>query len=846
MKYLFLLAYLLLFPFSWSVAQTQTVNYTESTDDFVNPDRGFYYPIYTTTEAVLDSNTLKGYRNTAFTPFRGNYQVRVSLIFRYYVLDQFRSSAISQTFLNNMEADFVALRAAGMRVIPRFTYNIDPDTSCGDAACPPYLDAPKSRILSHIAQIKPLLQANSDVISAVQLGFIGVWGESYYTDYFGTAASNRDGKISDANWQQREEVLAAMLDAVPDNRMVQVRYPQIKQKYVYGIDAPVSSAPLTLNEAHDGTDKARIGFHNDCFLASPDDFGTYFDYGSDDTNPSNQINILKPYFADDSRFVAVGGETCSDDSFDPENNCASNGGIAVSEMEDLNYSYLNSDYNNAVNNDWQDGNCMDDIKRRLGYRFVLNNGTYPNQATAGTTINLNMNFKNIGFTAPFNERLLRLVFKNTTSGASYSCDINGVNTDTRFWQPSNNIQLNGSVEVPLDMPAGNYDLLLHIADPSDQGRILNRPEYSIRLANQNMWDNQTGFNDLNHTISVSNANCTSTTITIDGNYSDWTSIASLSTNGSNGLTNFKAYDDETTLYWYANGNLATHYQLFLDSDPSNGSLNKYDTFVWSNSTYNYMIENGLVYQYTGSGSNWSWSFVGSAMQVKSGNNLELSIDKSLLNNLAGNIGLGFAVLDNTWTVVGQIPNANTGTNYELSNSTGCSVCATGNLALSGNISTVRAYATNASINSTQTIRSIANVAYTAQNSITLEEGFEVTNGGRFSASIQACTASIASKETIAQRANVETITSPQTPNLHIAPNPFDEVFQITLEVKQANRYSIIVYDLLGRVVEQVATQQFFEVGSHSFSVSSNVDVLLVQLQGPDVDFSVQKIVLSNK
>ena len=38
-------------------------------------------------------------------------------------------------------------------------------------------DAALPQMLKHIDQLKPLLQANEDVILSVQIGFIGVWGK---------------------------------------------------------------------------------------------------------------------------------------------------------------------------------------------------------------------------------------------------------------------------------------------------------------------------------------------------------------------------------------------------------------------------------------------------------------------------------------------------------------------------------------------------------------------------------------------------------------------------------------------------------------------------------------------
>ena len=46
----------------------------------------------------------------------------------------------------------------------------------------------------------------------------------------------------------------------------------------------------------------RIGFHNDCFLASDDDFGTFL---------SNPLSLDEDYLAADSQYVPVGGETCA-------------------------------------------------------------------------------------------------------------------------------------------------------------------------------------------------------------------------------------------------------------------------------------------------------------------------------------------------------------------------------------------------------------------------------------------------------------------------------------------------------------------------------------------------------
>jgi Domain of unknown function (DUF4832)/Domain of unknown function (DUF4874) len=472
-----------------------TVVYRESQEDFPNPERGFYH--YSETKASsyspLSESTLKGYR-TAKTSSGATYSVVGTLVFRYFILDAFKTTAISSSFINSVKADLATARSAGVKLIMRFTYTIDVTSgSCAEGfICPPYGDASKSTVLGHIAQLKPLFQDNADVIACLQMGFIGTWGENYYTDYFGDASSNGQGKWLDANWQDRRDVLKALLDATPKDIMVQVRYPQTKQRFVYGVKALVTSAALTEAEAFTETDKARIGFHNDCFLASSDDYGTYEDYGNS-TSPRESANAtLRTYFAADGKYGPVGGETCTDD-YSPVNDCAP-AGIAEKEMSDLHYSFLNTDYNNDVNNDWVMGGCMDNIKKKLGYRFVLKSGTYPTSLAVGEKLTVSIDLENIGFASPYKPRPVQLILKNKDTQAVI---VQEFSTDIRKWF-TGTIKLEG--DFAINASAGQWDLYLNLPDKNTS--INKRFEYSIRLANENVWDETTGYNNLNHTVTI--------------------------------------------------------------------------------------------------------------------------------------------------------------------------------------------------------------------------------------------------------------------------------------------------------------------------------------------------------
>jgi Domain of unknown function (DUF4832)/Domain of unknown function (DUF4874) len=482
-----------------AIAQNKTITYKESNKDIVNPERGFYIPTGTKASnfILLDAAQVKVYRNNAQKIGKASYTVQVSLIYRGYELDTFKNQPLSIAFLNNLQKDFDAIRTAGLKIILRFAYTNTANAGiCKDEykICPPYGDAPRNIVLNHIKQLKPLLQQNADVIAVLQQGFIGIWGENYFTDYFGDASANGAGKILDSSWLHRNELLQALLDALPKSRMVQVRTPQIKQKFVYGPAASVKSLPLQLAKAFNQSNQSRVAFHNDCFLSTADDYGTYYDYGSS-TQPRQPANdVLRKYIEADTKYTVVGGETC-DDAFSPQNDCAP-AGYAEEEMRRMHYSYLNAAYNNDVNNDWDSSGCLYNIKRNLGYRFVLQKMTAPVQVNKTKNFAIRFSIKNIGYASLYNPRLVNLIFKNVTTAEEFTITLKA---NPQFWF-SGVHQIKESVSLPANISPGKYQLYLYLPDANVL--LGKRPEYCVQLCNENMWDASTGYNNLQHIIQV--------------------------------------------------------------------------------------------------------------------------------------------------------------------------------------------------------------------------------------------------------------------------------------------------------------------------------------------------------
>lgn len=433
-------------------AQTNTnVTYTASSDYFSNPERGLYHhtETHSTGYSSLSQSTLTNYRNNE----------NITLILRVFYLENFRSSPISQDYLTKVQADFNAIRNAGIKCIVRFAYS---DTDAAGQR-----DASKAQILAHIEQLRPILQSNVDVIAVMQAGFIGSWGEWYYTDYFGMSPTSTD-------YANRKAVVDGILSALPASRMVQIRTPKLKQN-TYS-----TTSALTQSQAYNGSALSRLAHHNDCFLASSTDFGTY-------TNTSTEY----PYLEQETKFLAMGGETCAVN--EPRSGCLT----AVQEMQKFHWSYLNVDYNPSVISGFSSNGCLNDIKNKLGYRFELVNATFPQAANLGGTMPVTFKVKNTGFATPYNQRTAYIVFKNTVTNEVYT---KALATDSRFWTSQAETTISETIALPSNIVQGSYRLYLYLPDAATG--LSSRPEYAIRMANTNTWDAATGYNNLNAIVNV--------------------------------------------------------------------------------------------------------------------------------------------------------------------------------------------------------------------------------------------------------------------------------------------------------------------------------------------------------
>lgn len=94
-------------------------------------------------------------------------------------------------------------------------------------------------------------------------------------------------------------------------------------------------------------------------------------------------------------------------------------------------------------------------------------------------------------------------------------------------------------------------------------------------------------------------------ILIDGKVTDWSKISASATSSGN-VKSVKMTNDSSYLYVLIEGTkLSGKDQIFFNSD--NDAKSGYQTSKWTSSGMDYLLENGILYQYTGNGKTWSFS-----------------------------------------------------------------------------------------------------------------------------------------------------------------------------------------------------------------------------------------------
>ncbi len=447
-------------------ALTQAAVITYQPDDatiFPNPERGFteeFNRIVTATSPTIIKN-----RNESWFDQTSELRKSMRLIVVLYNFNNFKTADLPDEILQGFDDDMQVLRDKGWKCVLRFAYTERESD---------IVDATPDWVERHLAQLKPHLEKNKDVIYVLEAGFVGVWGEWYYTKNYGNESQHMN--------DNRRRVVDALMANTPQDMFIVFRYPMLKNEYFGDTD------PLTSEEAFTGSVRARWGHHNDAFLNTWGDMGTYASSNKSD-DPK-----MRQFISDETLYLPNGGETNIEESANAEKLATYE--KTISACSTYHWTFCGSSYAQAATGKWRKEGTFDEMNRRLGYRYQLRESQISDSVAPAGKCNVTLLIRNNGFAPLYNRRVAYLVLKNADS--QYLLPLQ---SDPRRWLPNGTTAVvNEQLSVPADIPVGEYDLYLYMPDVHPS--VASNPRYAIRFANIDVWDETTGMNNLNTKITV--------------------------------------------------------------------------------------------------------------------------------------------------------------------------------------------------------------------------------------------------------------------------------------------------------------------------------------------------------
>ena len=473
----------------------QQLDFSDSNDVIYNPDIGFYYraPIAVCTPSGI-SNVDKvveyiGYKTNTFASTENSFDTSKMWNYIFDLVHlEFDLSALSATSnvdgkdyenldLTGIDDIFNALRTNHKTAIIRFAYDNNYDNNLRSIsgwdykACEPL----KFEVIKkHIKVICSKAAEYSDVITAVECGMIGPWGEMHTTQY---GEARKDGLLVGYILEVIETFINEF-DQLNCKMPLLVRQPRFMYSYI--LKDPEYDGSYVPEKISVNKDSAlyRIGFFNDAYLDKVTDQGTYKvadPYKETDAEKADKIRNDEIAFMDPfTNHTPFGGEMLGVYGVDKG---------SAAEFEKVHLSYLNLFYDYVMVDKLNDfsspvsGESMFKyVLKHMGYRYYLSGSTF-SWDDEKTVLALDVNFTNNGFgSIPYHREKGFTVYFVQNDNVILEKTVQNMIFD------GNEKTLKVSLE---NLPEGEYEVYLKISDVNKPGDF----DYPIRLANSaSMWN----------------------------------------------------------------------------------------------------------------------------------------------------------------------------------------------------------------------------------------------------------------------------------------------------------------------------------------------------------------------
>lgn len=435
-----------------SKATNKEIDYTETLETFNNPERGFYTPVYikyneTNNKLISESDAKKNL-----------IHLRLDIGAFSKAVNGKNDIELTQNMLESFEQTLKLIKSNGGTAIIRFAYTFE-----GEKNKEPSMEM----LLTHIRQLCPIITRNQEVISYIELGFFGPWGEMHSSDI--------------CTQENVKKALDTMLENTPKNIKLGVRQPQY-YAYWAGIERSKINENITTPEMT----SYRIGLYNDGYLGSESDLGTF-------KNREVEIQWLEKQ----ALHTLYGGEVVANYAQGTPLNTVK---YMSEEAFRTHTSYLNGIYNDKVIDSWKsekyDG--TDElykgqtgytyIANHLGYRFVLRKSSISETIKQNEKLSIELNIENVGFGNLVNNKIATLILSKDDKIYEIKTNLDATKLNSKEIT-----KIKFDIELPDGIETGNWNVYLRI---SQYGNIKNDNNYlCIRFANNgDIWNKTLGAN----------------------------------------------------------------------------------------------------------------------------------------------------------------------------------------------------------------------------------------------------------------------------------------------------------------------------------------------------------------